>query len=248
MKPTIHVCVICKQPVGESDGIKAKSSEKWVHRDCLDLQQERVREERRRRAQLKARMVLESLPKARSQDDASVLAVAPERLRNRHAGWSRESNLSLLVVGLSASCKTLTLAAKIRAELAEAIANYAAGADAELDWISGVFFTSAFALCEATRQYPLGHGECPEITKVRRGTLVLIDDLGNENAGFEKWLLSVIDSRISQNLPTWVTSGFTVDQVTERYGQALVRRLCERGSGSLVDLFRADVRKLEAVR
>jgi len=116
-----------------------------------------------------------------------------------------------------------------------------------LNWIARAYFTTTFKLCEATRQHPLGQGECPEVVKARTASLLLLDDLGNENPGFEKWLLSIIDSRIGEQLPTWVTSGFTVDALSERYGQALVRRLCEKGVGTLIDLFRAGA-ALKAVR
>jgi len=243
------LCKICRMPVNTSADIKAQSSEQWVHKTCLDLRRESHRQSLRFDANVKVGSLLHSLPQSRGNDDAAMLKVSAPKLVKWHAGWTSESKLSLLALGLSGSCKTLSLAATLRANVASAVDDYVDhdGNSSALNWMARANFVTAFNLCEATRQHPLGQGEAPEVTKAKRASLLILDDLGNENLGFEKWLLSIIDARISANLPTWVTSGFPVDDLTLRYGQSLVRRICEKGVGTLIDLFRAGA-QLKAVR
>ena len=244
---TLAKCKICKLPVEPRSGIKAKSSDEWVHRECLDLRRESLCQERRAAAQIKTATLRASLPQSRDEDDQSMLMSAPDKLRRWHSGWSRECNLSALVLAVSGSCKTLTLASKFRVLIGDAVARYADGDDAALEWARRMYFVRAFDLAAADHEHKFGEGKCPEIRRARDASLLFLDDLGNENPGNENLLLNVIDHRISANLPTWVTSGFGIDELTQRYGQALVRRLCEKGSGTLIDLFRAGA-QLKAVR
>jgi len=110
-------CKICKLPVEPDLGIKAGSSNEWVHRTCLDMRREGLRESLRFDARLKVGSLRASLPKSRDEDDAAMLSQAPDKLRRFYGGWTRKIGLSALLVGLSGSCKTLTLAAKIRDEM-----------------------------------------------------------------------------------------------------------------------------------
>jgi DNA replication protein DnaC len=188
-----------------------------------------------------------SLPRSINDDDASMLARAKEPVREWYRSWSRTTMLSVLITGLPGEGKTLPVAARIRALANEAVEEYANGKGASelFDWVSGVYFVRAYDLAEASHEYKAG---CPEIERAKRATLLVIDDLGLERAGHEQVFMNVVDHRIGARLPTWATSGFSVDALTERYSQAFVRRICERGTGKLIDLFRASARKLEAVR
>ena len=238
------VCDICGK---DGSQIELRLSHNRCFHRCGVCQTSIVREVKAQESRKKLEPQLNSLPQSRNNDDQSMLQSAHDKLRRWHAGWSRECNLSALVVAVSASHKTLTFASKMRVLIDSAIAAYADGDDAALDWARGVYFVRAFDLAAADREHKFGEGKCPEILRARDASLLFLDDLGNENPGNEKLLLNVIDHRISANLPTWVSSGFTVDQLTERYGQALVRRLCEKGTGTLIDLFRAGA-QLKAVR
>lgn len=241
------VCDICKR--GKSEVNLREFYNRRGYR-CGSCHAAIVRESHAQKARGKLKQLLDSLPQSRNGDDESMLAQANDRLRRFYAGWARKVSLSALVTGLSGSCKTLTLAAKARSMIEHAVGDFAdrCGESDEFEWVSGIYFVTAFNLCEATRQHQLGKGECPDVTRARTASLLILDDICNENPGNEKLILSIVDARIAANLPTWATSGFTVDDINLRYGQALTRRLCERGTGTLIDLFRLSSRKLEAVK
>jgi DNA replication protein DnaC len=85
----------------------------------------------------------------------------------------------------------------------------------------------ARALAHAARMHPLGQGECEAITNARGASLLILDDLGLERDPAE--IVDVVHERYERNRPTWTTSGLTLPQLTERYGEAFVRRLGQVG-------------------
>lgn len=99
-------------------------------------------------------------------------------------------------------------------------------------------WVTAYQLAESVRQHPLGEGEPKIVADMRTKSFAVLDDLGNEPRGAEV-LFSVMDSRYEQGLRTFVSTGLTMDDLTNRYGSAFVRRLTEyRGKGGVVvDLF-----------
>ncbi len=99
-------------------------------------------------------------------------------------------------------------------------------------------FLKATDLAGARRGHALGEGEPEVVLDATEAPLLILDDLGqdprNDNTVFE-----VIDARYDAKLPTVVTSGFPLEELNARYGQALSRRLLEtNGPGKIVNLLK----------
>jgi DNA replication protein DnaC len=92
-------------------------------------------------------------------------------------------------------------------------------------------------LAQATKQHPLGAGECPAVQRAKFTGLLVIDDLGLERDQAE--LVDVYHSRYEAGRVTWTTTGLTMAQLRERYGEAFVRRMLECGGnpGRTVNCF-----------
>jgi DNA replication protein DnaC len=101
---------------------------------------------------------------------------------------------------------------------------------------SAVWFY-ARALAQAQRQYPLGRGDCPEVERATECGLLILDDLGLERDPAE--LVDVVHARYEQGRPTWTSSGLSMPELRERYGEAFVRRLVEgrEQPGRVVSVF-----------
>jgi DNA replication protein DnaC len=93
---------------------------------------------------------------------------------------------------------------------------------ARLEWYSG----SQVAL--ARKQSPLGTGEAKVVKNAIQASLLVVDEVGFEP--FDGALFDVVDGRYMRQRPTIVTTGLTVDAFKTKYGDALWRRLTERGA------------------
>jgi hypothetical protein len=60
--------------------------------------------------------------------------------------------------------------------------------------------------------------------------LVLIDDVGMERQQANNMLPELVYERHAAGLATWATTGLTSPQLTDRYGDGIVRRLCEQAT------------------
>ncbi len=92
-------------------------------------------------------------------------------------------------------------------------------------------------------QTPLGEGEAEGIRYAKSRWFLWLDDLGWESnrAGAGDVVTEVIAERYDSGLPMYVTSGLTLEAFTEKYGDAIVRRIVEAGSkpGAVVNLWQA---------
>ena len=94
-------------------------------------------------------------------------------------------------------------------------------------WESAVLaaFVPAHRLGVARIQHAAGHGEPEIVTRAMTAPLALLDDLGCERDTATNPVPDVIFERHDANRPTWVTTGFTPEQLVKRYGTGAVRRL-----------------------
>lgn len=109
-----------------------------------------------------------------------------------------------------------------------------------IEWhaVSATFLRAA-DLDVFERTHPLGSGRPPALEKAECAPLLILDDLGWERE--PRLVASLLDVRYAAALPTIATTGFNTDQLSERYGPAVVRRLMECGGpdgGAAIDLFR----------
>jgi hypothetical protein len=99
-------------------------------------------------------------------------------------------------------------------------------------WVSkherAAVFVPAHRLGGARLQHPAGHGEPEIVENAMRAPLVLLDDAGSERDYPTNPLPDVIFERHAQDLPTWITTGLTREQLVKRYGLGVVARMFER--------------------
>lgn len=88
-----------------------------------------------------------------------------------------------------------------------------------------IVWTYARDIVAATQAHPLGKGEAPMVEDAKKAALLVLDDIGLERDAGP--LLDVLHYRYTAGKPTWSTSGFTLAQLTEKFGDAFVRRLVE---------------------
>lgn len=92
---------------------------------------------------------------------------------------------------------------------------------------TGARLVEAFWLAGAKARHALGHGEAPEVEAAMKASLLVLDDLGSETDDRRNVISEVIFRRHNEDLPTWITTGFTPEQLMARYGSAVLRRLLE---------------------
>ncbi len=128
----------------------------------------------------------------------------------------------LAFVGPPGSGKTSLAIAMFRAVLE---------ADKRNGWRSTHRYVSAHALAKARAGHPLGQGEAPLVASALASDLLIIDELGGEDARHASAVAEVIYERHAEDRPTWVTTGVRADEATsrlaERYGGGIARRLFE---------------------
>lgn len=87
-------------------------------------------------------------------------------------------------------------------------------------------YVSSHALAKARATSSLGE-EAPLVERALRAPLLLIDELGGEDARHASAVAEVLYERHAENLATWVTTGVTPKEIATRYGGGIARRVFE---------------------
>ncbi len=99
-----------------------------------------------------------------------------------------------------------------------------------------VRFAKAYAIANARRQTTLG-AEAQLITAVISADVCIIDDIGQEQR-VDTSVFEVLDRRYDAKRATIVTSGLTLGEMRERYGEHAARRIVESGEpGKIISTF-----------
>lgn len=93
----------------------------------------------------------------------------------------------------------------------------------------GARFVEAYWLAGARARHPLGQGEAPAVADAMAASMLVVDDLGSEVDDRRNVLADVIFHRHNEELPTWITTGWSTEQLVGRYGSQVIRRLVEQG-------------------
>lgn len=96
---------------------------------------------------------------------------------------------------------------------------------------AGARFFEAYWLAGARARHPLGQGESPEVLAAMNASMLLLDDVGSETDDRRNVVADIIFHRHNEELPTWITTGFTAEQLVGRYGSQVLRRILEHGKG-----------------
>lgn len=86
---------------------------------------------------------------------------------------------------------------------------------------------SAYQLARARAVHPLGSGEAPLVEAALGAPLLVLDELGGEDAAHASAVKDVLHERHAQERPTWVTTGVTPAEIGARYGGGIARRVFE---------------------
>lgn len=89
-------------------------------------------------------------------------------------------------------------------------------------------YVSALRLGTARIQHSAGDGEAELVERCMTAPLLLIDEVGGEQRTTTNAVRDVIFERYEADLPTWVTTGMTANQLSEMYGDGMLRRLMEK--------------------
>lgn len=145
-----------------------------------------------------------------------------QELLDAARSW-RWGQANLLLLGPTECGKTTAAAYLFRRLLADAIR---AGGDAwrqanRLAWFE------AKQLLDASRGYPLGKGDVPEVSEACAASVLFFDEVGWERDPEVASL--VLNERYKAGAPTIITSGKSPGELTAHYGAAVVRRMIESG-------------------
>jgi DNA replication protein DnaC len=160
--------------------------------------------------------------------------VGDHRLRDHVRGW-RVGQPGLLLLGKSGVGKSAAAGMLFRRLLGTGWRH----GGKEWEYAQRLRWFSAAALSQARREHPLGQGEAREISQATHASLLVIDDAGWDND--TQAVAEVLAARYEKELPTVMTSGCTVDELSKHYSAAVMRRFAESGgtSATVVDCFAA---------
>lgn len=85
----------------------------------------------------------------------------------------------------------------------------------------------AFGLALERQRHPLGTGEAPGVAAAMSASLLVLDDLGSEQANRSEAIADVLFARHNADLPTWVTTWLSDAELAQRYGGGVARRILE---------------------
>lgn len=170
--------------------------------------------------------------------EAFAKVISDKSLRTVAERWI-PTNGSLLLLGSSGLGKTSAINRALRrleAERVDALLKEpSAEADQALSVLARTVWVTACDLARALGPYGTDLEALP-ITRAVEASLLVIDELGPEPPKHSGFLFDVVDRRYARQLPTVVTSGLTFGDLRARYGDALPRRLYDKGVGRLIDL------------
>ena len=155
-------------------------------------------------------------------------ATFAERVRSKYRDaaqhWSPIANLVLC--GPTGVGKTAAAIATCKRLAFEALKD-----DALYKAILGLRWVDSSELALARREHPLGHGEAPLVRMASHCPLLVLDDLGNELDTPEgrDSIWRVLAERYAHQRVSIITVGLSPRAARARYGDALWRRMTERG-------------------
>jgi DNA replication protein DnaC len=143
-------------------------------------------------------------------------------------------NRSLLICGPTSAGKSTALGIMVRRTIEGGFTQERDQRKVERSHIQWAY---ARALAQASRNHPLGQGECEAIANARSAGILVLDDLGLERDQAE--IVDVVHDRYEHGRVTWTTTGLTKAELDARYGESFVRRLVEgrSPSGIIVNCF-----------
>jgi DNA replication protein DnaC len=88
-------------------------------------------------------------------------------------------------------------------------------------------FATAHDLAKARREHRLGDGEAPLVDDAMTVDLLLLDELGADSTRGDDAVGEVVHQRHAHERPTIYTTAFSLDELAERHGDGVARRVFE---------------------
>lgn len=137
-------------------------------------------------------------------------------------GWTW-SDGNIVLLGPSQLGKTTAAAYLVR----KLVFRAAASAASVWERAERMAFFPALELAAAVREYPLGQGEPEAVRRARAASLLVLDDV---KVGMDAdVLMRVLDFRRAQDRQTLVTSGHTVEELAQAFGESVWHRMAQCG-------------------
>lgn len=221
-RPSVALAAVPSRPLDEIIGVAL------AHASTLRARTPAGEREQRKAA---ARRILERLP-AFVRDKRLSQWIRDDRLGESAAAW-RWGGPSMIFLGKTGIGKSSAAAALMVRLLVQG------WREGERAWEAAQWLQwfSAEDLGRARREHPLGRGDAPELYEAEGASLLVIDDAGWDRE--PDCVSSVLAKRYERGLPTIVTSGKTLTELSAHYGAAVVRRVVDSGGrrAKLVDCF-----------
>lgn len=140
---------------------------------------------------------------------------------------------NVLFAGPTDIGKSTAAALLFRALLARAVTT----GGREWDMAKSMQWFGAERLAAARREQRMGAGEAPDVLAAIHARLLVLDDAGWDRDPLA--VSEVTDARYEFGHPTIITTGKSKTQLIEHYGEAVVRRMLDRGGrrAIIVDAF-----------
>jgi DNA replication protein DnaC len=205
--------------------------DRWDH----EREQARRADDRQRRIQSHDAQILRASGTIPSRYDWARFGAPELRERVRMAGAIDKAKAAVdanwvVLVGGAGSGKTSLACAMMRAILDRPTWE---SPREERDRAYGALFAGAYWLAKARHEHPLGAGEAPPIKKAIEATVLVLDDLGLEQAR-NTAVAEVIYERHAAERQTIITTGFGYSALAERYGDGIARRIVEKGRVTVI--------------
>jgi hypothetical protein len=176
--------------------------------------------------------VVEALPPNGRRPRSELLANMPTKLVQVLDAWGW-SDGNLLILGPSGRGKTTGASYLVRRLCARA----AATGGVEFEKAQLIRWQSCRELSQLVREHPLGQGMPDAVQRCQNARLLVLDDIGasDDRGALER----ILNTRYERAWPTVTTSGLSSRDLVSAFGEALVRRLLQRGGkgGRIVSLF-----------
>jgi DNA replication protein DnaC len=148
-----------------------------------------------------------------------------------------DSAALITLIGAAGSGKT-TLASAIL----DRVVQRALAGDAKATRLApSARWVAAPALACARRKHSLGTGEATLVQLATDASLIVLDDLGMEHDDRDGGIVDVLYERHANDAPTVVTTNLSYDELCDRYGAGIARRVAEAGVTAVI---RCDQTKL----
>lgn len=175
----------------------------------------------RLRARWKANQIVPIQWLARATEDDIRAAIRAPALR-KVAAMDLDDTKNVILLGPTGCGKSTTLGLCVRRYLERT----AYRVQHFYGWqFPRVVWACSREVVAAASGHPLGKGEPELIADAKKASLFILDDLGLERDAGP--VLDVLQARYTAGKPTWTTSGSTLEQLTEKLGEAFVRRVTE---------------------